>query len=374
MARAVALVESGLVTSFTEELLLLHSDILEGAEVFCPLIPHLKREYFRAKRPASLRNVVRCRILWTGRPAILIIGDHLRLASGEGGDFMAKLILTRSQKIQAAVYTVLILGTCIFGVLFKINYDRYMDGNGSSAQSDVGIEETVDEKTHAGMDSRAAGQMRYLFIYGGFLVAFSIALGLTGGRWLSSVLAQKVVDTLHSSDDATPFLKKADYEKAEEAWTRGDFLVAIELFREYLVENPNEVHASLRIAEIYEKDIGNYLASALEYEEAIKHRLPDEQWGWTAIHLCNLYISKLNRPADALQLMKRIAQEYEFTAAAAKARQHLERLGETLEEKQELLKEASEEEPRKEPASETKKKKRKSNRNLPASEQFRDLD
>ena len=373
MACAIALVESWLITSFAEELLLLHGDIIEGAGVVVHfnLVP--KENIFK-KRPSSPRKGNICRIHWTGRPAILIIGNHLRLASGESGEVMAKLILTRSQKIQAAVYTVLILGTCVFGILFKINYDRYMDVNGASAQSDVGIEETVDDKTHAGMDSRAAGQVRYLFIYGGFLVAFSIALGLTGGRWLSNVLAQKVVDTLHSSDDATPFLKKADYEKAEEAWTRGDFLVAIELFREYLVENPNEVHASLRIAEIYEKDIGNYLASALEYEEAIKHRLPDEQWGWTAIHLCNLYISKLNRPADALQLMKRIALEYEFTAAAAKARQHLERLGETLEEKQELLKEASEEEPRKEPASETKKKKRKSNRNLPASEQFRDLD
>jgi hypothetical protein len=53
MARAVALVKSGLVTSFTEELLLLHSDILEGAEVFCPLIPHLKREYFRGETPGK---------------------------------------------------------------------------------------------------------------------------------------------------------------------------------------------------------------------------------------------------------------------------------------------------------------------------------
>jgi hypothetical protein len=95
----------------------------------------------------------------------------------------------------------------------------------------------------------------------------------------------------------------------------------------------------------------------MEYEEALKHRLPDEQWGWTAIHLCNLYISKLDRPADALQLMKRIALEYEFTAAAAKARQHLERLGETLDEKQELLKEESEETPRKEPAKQKKKTK-----------------
>ena len=285
---------------------------------------------------------------------------------------MAKLILTRSQKIQVAVYTVLVLGTCIFGILFKVNYGRYMDGNGSLR--DIEIEERLDSQTTASLESRAAGQVRNLFIYGGLLVVFSVSLGMTGGRLLSNYLAQKVVDTLHSNNDATPYLKKAVYEKAEEAWARGDYLIAIELFREYLAENPNEIHASLRIAEIYEKDIGNYLASAMEYEEVIKHKLPDEQWGWTAIHLCNLYIGKLNRPADALELMKRIAREYEFTAAAANARQHLERLGEAWEPENELMREEPEEKPKKESASETNRKKRKSNRNLPASEQFREFD
>ena len=55
--------------------------------------------------------------------------------------------------------------------------------------------------------------------------------------------------------------------------------------------------------------------------------------------------------------MKRIALEYEFTAAAAKARQHLERMGESLGEEQEPLKEELKEESLKEPAFETKKKK-----------------
>jgi DNA-directed RNA polymerase alpha subunit len=72
--------------------------------------------------------------------------------------------------------------------------------------------------------------------------------------------------------------------------------------------------------------------------------------------------------------MKRIAREYEFTAAAAKARQHLERLGEAWEPENELMREEPEEKPKKESASETNRKKRRSSRNLPASEQFREFD
>ena len=55
--------------------------------------------------------------------------------------------------------------------------------------------------------------------------------------------------------------------------------------REYLLKNPREQHVSLRIAEIYEKDLANPLAAALEYEEVLKQKLPAERWGWAAIHL-----------------------------------------------------------------------------------------
>jgi hypothetical protein len=60
----------------------------------------------------------------------------------------------------------------------------------------------------------------------------------------------------------------------------------------------------------------------LEYEEILKQKLPDERWGWAAVHLCNLY-SKLNQQDKARDLLKRIAEEYPNTAAAKKARSHL---------------------------------------------------
>lgn len=251
---------------------------------------------------------------------------------------MARIIMTKAQKIKIAFYAILILGCCVFGLLFKSSYNRYMTHDTTI----IDEAENLDSNTKAGVAIPPHAGIMY--VYGGLFVIFSIILGITVGRFLSSLAAEKFVNVLHCTGDASPYLNKVDYEKAEEEWTKNNFLGAIELFREYLKENPNEIHASLRIAEIYEKDLYNYLAAAMEYEEALKAKLPDEQWGWTAIHLCNLYIGKLNRPDDAVKLMKKIARDYEFTAAAAKAREHLERLGEVVETKSDKEDDAQEEE------------------------------
>jgi hypothetical protein len=80
---------------------------------------------------------------------------------------------------------------------------------------------------------------------------------------------------------------------------------------------------ALRIAEIYEKDLGNYLAAALEYEEIIKKKLSPERWGWAAIHLANLYSGKLKKSQEAVDLLQRIVAEYGQTGAAKKARERL---------------------------------------------------
>jgi len=122
--------------------------------------------------------------------------------------------------------------------------------------------------------------------------------------------------------DVGDAMRDPDYEKAEAEWANAKFLDAVQLLRDYLKRNPREVHASLRIAEIYEKDLKNYLASALEYEEVLKQKLPAERWGWAAIHLCNLY-SKLNKQDQTRALLHRIVDEYPKTGAARKARARL---------------------------------------------------
>ncbi len=83
---------------------------------------------------------------------------------------------------------------------------------------------------------------------------------------------------------------------------------------------------ALRIAEIYEKDLNNPLAAALEYEEVLKKKLPADRWGWAAIHLSNLYTGKLNRTPQALDLLQRIVAQCGGSAPAKKARERLEAL------------------------------------------------
>lgn len=148
-----------------------------------------------------------------------------------------------------------------------------------------------------------------------------ITLGVLVAHDVSTFMGQRAHKMLHN--DEGEGIHSVAYDEAEDVWANGDYLEAIRLMREYLNKNPREVHVMARIAEIYEKDLGNHLAAALEYEEFLKQKIPAERWGWAAIHLVNLYYGKLDKPAQGLALLWRIHREYGQTQAAAKARKRL---------------------------------------------------
>lgn len=151
-------------------------------------------------------------------------------------------------------------------------------------------------------------------------LAAAIGLGLLVARDVSRYVAERSHRSLY--DDEGKVTAQPEYERAEAVWANGDYLEAIRLMREIQARNPRQVHVLLRIAEIYEKDMANNLAAALEYEEILKFKLDAERWGWAAIHLCNLY-NRLGQTDKADVLLRRIVEEYGTTAAAAKAREHL---------------------------------------------------
>ncbi len=157
----------------------------------------------------------------------------------------------------------------------------------------------------------------------GYLSAFlavAIFLGLLIARDISEFFGNRSVSFLFN--DEGDGIKNPEYEEAEQEWANGHHLEAVRLMREYLVKNPREQGVALRIAEIYEKDLKNNLAAALEYEEVLKHKLEPERWGWAAIHLCNLY-SKMGKTPEAVALLHRIVDEFGQTPAAEKARKRL---------------------------------------------------
>jgi hypothetical protein len=157
--------------------------------------------------------------------------------------------------------------------------------------------------------------------YMGLFVLFFVALGGLAAWDASQYLGNRAGRTVMADD----WIERKDpqYEKAEEEWSKGNHLDAISLMREYLAKNPQQQHVAIRIAEIYEKDLGNYLAAALELQEVLTKRLPKERWGWTAVRLANLYSGRLNQPDKAMALLQRIVTEYSGTAAAKKARNRL---------------------------------------------------
>jgi len=163
--------------------------------------------------------------------------------------------------------------------------------------------------------------------YGLLCAAGFVGFAFLLARDITHFFAHKAEQALFN-DDGAPL--DPEYEQAEELWKDGKYLEAVNAMREYLNKHPREQYAALRIAEIYEENLNNPLAAALEYEEVLKKNLPPERWGWAAIHLANIYSGKLNQPEKSMALLHRIDAEYGHTTAANKARERLKQIDPTF--------------------------------------------
>ena len=169
----------------------------------------------------------------------------------------------------------------------------------------------------AGAYSRSYSKM---ISYGLLCAVGFVGFAFLFAREVAHFLAHKTEQALFAADGAPV---DREYDQAEELWKDGKYLEALNAMRGYLQKHPREQYVAIRIAEIYEENLYNPLAAALEYEEVLKKKLPAERWGWAAIHLANLYSGKLNQSDKAIALLHRIDSEYGKTSAANKARERL---------------------------------------------------
>ncbi len=202
--------------------------------------------------------------------------------------------------VKVTVYVVLILGVVTLACGFAVEYTRV---------------------TH---NAAGASRSQMMACFGGFLATL-IALGLLIAYDVTQHFGWRFERWFLQGGrpaDPTPELEEAQRLRA-----KGQPLDAIRLLREVLEKNPGEFQVMSRIAEIYNHDMENYLAAALEYEELLKHKIPDEEWGWAALHLAKLY-GRLDQPEKSMALLERIENEYGQTVAARRARKARERLSE----------------------------------------------
>jgi tetratricopeptide (TPR) repeat protein len=180
------------------------------------------------------------------------------------------------------------------------------------------------EHSHVTQNAAGASRSRMMACFGGFLLAL-IALGLLIAYDVTQHFGWRFERWFLQGGrpaDATPQLEEAQRLRA-----KGQPLDAIRLLREFLENNPGEFQVMSRIAEIYNHDMENHLAAALEYEELLKHKIPDEEWGWAALHLAKLY-GRMDQPEKSMELLERIENEYGQTVAARRARKAREKLAE----------------------------------------------
>jgi tetratricopeptide (TPR) repeat protein len=156
-------------------------------------------------------------------------------------------------------------------------------------------------------------------------VAFAILLVITGfffahqaGDILRFDLGRKIqyVDEITSDQER--------YEKAEYLILKGSHREAVGMLEQIVKNDPVHYEAQLRMAEVLDKELGDYPAAAPAYEAALKLKFHPERWAWTAVRLCNLYSGKLGQSNRALKLMQRVVDEHPQTAAAAKVRKRLD--------------------------------------------------
>lgn len=222
-----------------------------------------------------------------------------------------------SSWVKIILFAVLAAGTCVFGFFFLRNYGQLMRERVDLGAADPTVERQVDHQ----QANRATHRFSEVMIFGGLFFVSVVGLGILVAHEASHLVANRFGRLLYGGEGES--IRKSEYEEAEELWANGQPLEAVQLLREYLKKHPREQHVALRIAEIYEKDLHNPLAAALEFEEVLRQKLAPEQWGWTAIHLCNLYTQHLGQPDKATTLLQRIVAEYGDTTAAAKARKRL---------------------------------------------------
>jgi tetratricopeptide (TPR) repeat protein len=162
-----------------------------------------------------------------------------------------------------------------------------------------------------------------IMLYLSLCVLAAVVLGLVCAYELSKFVKGNAERWILQGSAATGPV--AEFEEAERLRASGRALDAIGVLREYLQANPYELQAMKRIAEIYRYDLKNDLAAALEYEELLKHKLPDDQWAWAALHLAKLY-GRRNELDKSLELLERLGTDYGHTVAGRRAKKALEQV------------------------------------------------
>ena len=166
---------------------------------------------------------------------------------------------------------------------------------------------------HADAEANRFGALKFI----GLFLLTALALAFLFAWDFCRLFADRAIDTLFDMNEQPE--QAAVIQKAELLRRQGFPFEAIELLREHIHTHKRDTHAGAQIAEIYEEDLCNPLAAALEYEEMLKWRIRRERWAKLAIRAAVIYAGDLGRTDRCVELMREVIAKCPGTASAASA-------------------------------------------------------
>ncbi len=162
-------------------------------------------------------------------------------------------------------------------------------------------------------DSATVRTLKFLVLF----LAAGVSLAFLFAWDFCHVVADRAVDALfglNGQPEQTAVILKAELLRKQ-----GFPFEAIELLRDHFHAHRRDTHAGVLIAEIYEHDLRNPLAAALEHEEMLTWRMKKERWAKLAVRAAALHARDLNRNDRASEIRRLFVAMCPDTRAARSA-------------------------------------------------------
>src|SRR5947199_4633475 len=141
-----------------------------------------------------------------------------------------------NKRTKIALYVLLALSACLFIWRFQSNYARLMKEGETKTDTDL-----VNIKVPDYQRMAAPAKTDYhLGGWGAGMVLSLVGLGLMVAHDISGFIGSRALKDLYTDEGAQA--ASPDYDKAEEAWVKGNFVDAIQRMRDYLKQHPRQQH------------------------------------------------------------------------------------------------------------------------------------
>jgi hypothetical protein len=175
------------------------------------------------------------------------------------------------------------------------------------------------------------GGVMFVLLLKGFkgspLTLVLIVIGLCGlmaalyAPFLANLLGTSVTDFIYPTGGG----EVKSYDIAEKLTVEGRYTEAVAEYERVIEEDPEDVTARVRVADIHCRT-NQYDLAAQALNEALELDLPPEKWSHIANRLADVFAQKMYEPQKAAAVLSKIAKKYPHTEFARYALERIARL------------------------------------------------